>query len=253
MTVGRGGHGGRRRGTMPRVPYTARDVGRRILATLPPTLAGRIDLARPSLRHSWGGPLNGQVHRRAIVENLARTIAFDAVIETGTYRGTSTSYFSEVFGVPVSTVENNARFYTYSRSRLSRDARVDVCFGDSRSFLRRQAEQRGSQTVFIYLDAHWENDLPLREELQIIAAGWTRAVVLIDDFAVPGDAGYGFDDYGPGKALIEDELPAMPQWSLYYPTAGSDQETGQRRGCCTLVSPGLSGLRLSELRLARVL
>ena len=82
--------------------------------------------------------------------------------------------------------------------------------------------------MFVYLDAHWNDDLPLVEELQIVSAGWPRAVIMIDDFQVPGDAGYGYDDWGPGRALTEDLLPAtaLAGWSLTYPSAASDYETG---------------------------
>jgi hypothetical protein len=47
-------------------------------------------------------------------------------------------------------------------------------------------------TLF-YLDAHWEEYLPLRDELQLIYNNFPRAVVLVDDFKVDDDLGYGFD------------------------------------------------------------
>jgi hypothetical protein len=160
---------------------------------------------------------------------------------------------ADVFGVPVATVENHRRFYAYSRARFAGDSRVSVTLGDSRDFLRERTTTAAGQTAFIYLDAHWGDDLPLREELQIIASAWRRAVVVVDDFAVPGDRGYGYDDYGPGKALVEDCLPPLPGWALYYPTAPSEAETGERRGCCVLLSPAMPALETRELRLARVL
>ena len=96
--------------------------------------------------------------------------------------------------------------------------------------------------VFAYLDAHWGPDLPLREELEIIAAHWKRAVVMVDDFEVPGDSGYGFDDYGDGAALTESYLrraAALGSWTVRYPVAPSTVETGSRRGCCVLTSPAV--------------
>lgn len=212
---------------------------------LPPTVAGQIDLLRPSFAASWGGPLNGQEHRRAIVRALARSVAFDRVLETGTYRGTSTEFFAAVFGTPVDTVEGNLRNFTFSIKRLGSQSQIRVQLGDSRTFLTSLAGT-ASETVFIYLDAHWEEDLPLREELEIIKATWPRAVVMIDDFQVPGDSGYAYDDYGPGKALVEGYLPAMPGWALLYPSLPSAQETGAKRGSCVLVSPGLS-VQIPEL------
>jgi hypothetical protein len=214
-----------------------------------PGLAGRVDLLSPSLREPWGGPLNGQERRREIVRDLAKAIEFDRVLETGTYRGSSTRFFADVFGIPVETVENNRRFFVYSRSRLRRESRITVEFGDSRAFLRRLAAlpSARTETVFVYLDAHWEDDLPLAEELRIVASTWTRCVVMIDDFGVPGDSGYGYDDsYGPEKSLVEAYLPvsALGGWWLSYPSATSEEETGQKQGCCVLASPALSEMAM---------
>ena len=57
------------------------------------------------------------------------------------------------------------------------------------------------QPILFYLDAHWNVDLPLSEETDIIFSAAPRATVLIYDFQVPGDPGDGYDDYGSGKAL----------------------------------------------------
>lgn len=220
---------------------------------LPPRVAGQIDLLRPSFAAAWGGPLNGQEHRRAIVRALARAVDFDRVLETGTYRGTSTEFFAAVFGTPVDTVEGNLRNFTFSSRRLGAQPKVTVHLGDSRSFLR-SLSATSSEAVFIYLDAHWEEDLPLREELEIIRATWPRAVVMVDDFQVPGDSGYTYDDYGPGKALVESYLPPLEGWALHYPSLVATKETGARRGCCVLVSPALAAdVQVPELTAARTL
>ena len=106
--------------------------------------------------------------------------------------------------------------------------------------------------VFFYLDAHWA--LPLREEVQIISDTWSDIVILIDDFQVPDDPGYGFDDYGEGLRLTAEYLPEAT-WSRYaalYPVASSRVETGKKRGCIVLVSKGLEALvpRLTRLRVS---
>lgn len=226
-----------------------------------PNLAGRIDLFRPSRPEARGlalNSLNSQERRREIVQELARAIRFDRVLETGTYRGSSTAFFAAVFPAPIHTVESNQRLFASSRLRLRLRPRVRVEFGDSRAFLRRMADLPSARTdaVFIYLDAHWEDDLPLADELRIVAQSWTRCVVMIDDFEVPGDSGYGYDDYGPGKALTEDYLPVrvLKGWSLSYPSASSAHETGARRGCCVLASPTLTQrVAVPSLRQSHVL
>jgi hypothetical protein len=216
----------------------------RVARRLPPALAGLFDLLRPSHRNPWQGPLNGQVRRREIVRELADSFRFDNVIETGTHRGTTTSFFSTSLGVRVDTVEHDPRLAAYCRWRFALRRNVHVALGDSRGFLTELARQQGStdETVLIYLDAHWGPGLPLGEELQIVGAAWRRAIVMIDDFEVPGDGGYGFDDYGPGNTLSTRLLDqaALSGWSVFYPRAASTDETGAKRGCVVLASPELA-------------
>jgi len=62
---------------------------------------------------------------------------------------------------------------------------------------------------------------------------------MIDDFEVPGDPGYGFDDYGPGKALTASYLaPAFREFepAVAYPSLPSSRESGRKRGCVVLFS-----------------
>ena len=78
---------------------------------------------------------------------------------------------------------------------------------------------------------------------------------MVDDFEVYGDSGYAYDDYGHGNTLIEDYLPAsmLKGWSLMYPSAPSEEETGAERGCCILVSPTLNqSAQVPGLRQSRV-
>jgi len=82
-------------------------------------------------------------------------------------------------------------------------------------------------TLFFYLDAHghvFDDDLPLAEELDIVFRRCPLAVVMIDDFAVPNDAGYGYDDYGPGRALVFDYIRpaiAVHQLQAFFPSTPS--------------------------------
>jgi hypothetical protein len=58
----------------------------RVVRQVPGWLAGLIDSARPSSRHSLGGPFDGW-RVCTVLPNLAWIHPFDAVIGTGTYRG----------------------------------------------------------------------------------------------------------------------------------------------------------------------
>ena len=203
---------------------------------------GRIDFYRfPERGASWGGPFNGQFGRREIFEAIIRTAQPRLILETGTYRGTTTELFAKTT-IPVVTIESDRRNYGFARTRLRGCRNVDVRLGDSRHELRRVFDcQRellgGRQLFFAYLDAHWNDDLPLADELDIIFSNAPNTVAMIDDFRVPDDPGYGYDDYGPGKALDQSYIAPIikaHRLTALYPRIPSSQETGGRRGCVVL-------------------
>jgi hypothetical protein len=93
------------------------------------------------------------------------------------------------------------------------------------------------------LDAHWYADLPLEGELDIIAKDWEHFVIMIDDFQVPGDEGYGFDSYGENQALTLArfaEVFRRQRLTPFFPNLYSGEETGIKRGCVVLAQePGM--------------
>lgn len=212
-----------------------------------PRLAAYLDWISPWLHAPWGGPMNGQQGRRDMVRRLAAAIEPTVVVETGTYHGDTTLFLADITGVPVHTVEAVERHYHFARWRLGNRDDVRLVHDDSRSFLRRATTVIGDSPMLVYLDAHWGDDLPLATEIELIAGAWHQAVVVIDDFQVPGDAGYRYDDYGPGKALREELLPpAVADWHRLYPALPSRQETGHRRGCVVLVPPAYDVAELAS-------
>jgi hypothetical protein len=213
----------------------------------PARLSTRLDLMRPSY---WADPpLNGQRERQRIVRELARAIEFDEVVETGTFRGATTLFFSHLLGCPVHSAELLPRYHAFAAVRCAADPSIRLTCGDSREFLRRLAPEIAGHTTLFYLDAHWEADVPRFEELEILA-GQQRAVVMIDDFQVPDDPGYGFTHYG-GAPLNLDYLPELSGWRSFFPAVPSSRETGARRGCIVLASASLAEAigRLGTLRL----
>ena len=87
------------------------------------------------------------------------------------------------------------------------------------------------------LDAHWYNDIPLIEEIEIIFENWGNAVVMIDDFQVPYDEGYGYDKYGNGKSFNLEFLDSVEHLNLakFFPSISSKFESKYKRGCVVLV------------------
>lgn len=203
-----------------------------------PRLAARIDWCSPANLHPWGGPMNGQEGRQQLVRSMFRNLDFAVVVETGTYRGATTEFLSHLARCPIYTVEACPRYYEYARLRFPISDRVQLALDDSRRFLRRLATDvtvpKG--TAFFYLDAHWNPELPLREEVALILGAWSDPLILIDDFQVPGDPGYAFDDFGPGQRLALEYLPIgdLPDCAVLCPALPSAQETGMRRGCALI-------------------
>lgn len=210
-------------------------------------LSYRWDLLRPLA--FYGGPMNGQARRQQLVRDLVRAIPFDEIVETGTYRGVTTTFLHNVSGLPVHTAEVDPRFYRYSRVRCADNPAITVYFCDSRSLLRELAGRPGDPTLFFYLDAHWGEDVPRFEELQIIHRRWSKALVMIDDFCVHDDPGYLFVQYGD-SVLDMEYLPDLEGWQYFYPAAPSSEETGAKRGSLVLATPALAeaASRLTDLR-----
>lgn len=214
------------------------------------------NFSRPEMRDTWGGPFNGQEVRQRVFTELSHLLAFDFAVETGTYRGDTTAFIAGRINGPTYTIEKVPRSFGFVLARHLSDFRIRARFGDSRAWLERLLGRgrRRSSVAFFYLDAHWERDLPLEEEIDLIFSFVDQAVVMIDDFRVPDDDGYGFDDYGPGKVIDLDYLKDVIErhrLAAFVPSSRSDEETGARRGAAVLVrqelAPGLHSM--SSLRL----
>ena len=193
----------------------------------------------PDQKISWGGAFNGQEHRVKVFWELHKTFEFRTIVETGTYRGSTTALFLSVPHVHVYTIEAHPWSYGYCRARFFLNSKVTLLGGDSRENLGRLTKIRElARPAFFYLDAHWDDDLPLRTELETILSTWPDAVVMIDDFEVEGDTQYGFDDYGPMKRINMDYIAGIIQKFspiLYFPSIKADMESGARRGSIVLV------------------
>ena len=203
------------------------------------------------MKASWGGPFNGQDFRKKIFFDLLDNLSLNTIVETGTYQGKTTALFLST-SLPVYSTESHHRYYGYSLTRfLTKWQNLCLYRMDSRDFLRSLAAATSfpKQNIFFYLDAHWENDLPLREEIEIIVSYWRQSVIMIDDFCVPG-TDYEYDNYGEGKALNLDYLYPVIVKNLipiFFPAVGADGETGAKRGAVVLGTDCDIGSKLEHI------
>lgn len=183
---------------------------------------------------------NQQTARKQIFEQIISSIGLDRIVETGCFVGNSTSFMSQTSGLPVLSSEINPHFFRVAKRRLAGFPSVVVEEADSRRFLRSLVERRlCDERTFFYLDAHWNEDLPLREEVDLIGTHWSQFVIMIDDFEVPDDPGYGFDHYGSDKMLTLGYLrPQIDAHNLiaFFPAVKSELESGDVRGCVVLAN-----------------
>jgi hypothetical protein len=221
-------------------------------------ILGVLDYLRyPHRGVAWGGPFNGQPARQALFREIVAKLQPYALIETGTHLGTTTQFLAET-ELPVFSIEMNCRVHGFARARLRRRRNITLLLGDSRTglcrLLRGPLCELTDRVLFFYLDAHWNEDLPLAEEVNVVFRLCPRAVVMIDDFKVPYDPGYGYDDYGPRKALTADYIApvsSMHALRAFYPSTPSAEEGGWRRGCVVLSKLSSNIRVLSSIPLLR--
>jgi hypothetical protein len=198
-------------------------------------------LRSPEYHEENGWAFNGQQHRQKIFCDLVRAFQFGGVFETGTFMGDTTGYMRSRVDCPVSTCEANPIFQSVAMSRLKSIPGIEFTLGDSRKFLEdhlsRTSIYKSQNAFFFYLDAHWHEDLPLEDEICIITKNVNQCVIMIDDFAVPDDSGYTYDNYGKGKSLdmaTFGKVFAEAGMQNFFPALQGNKESGAKRGCVIL-------------------
>ena len=229
-------------------------VYRRISRLLPARIAASVDwhvFPNPARPYKERGPFNGQNGRVRAFTKILDSLPIEAIVETGTFRGTTTLFLRHASGLPVYTVEASPRNFYFARRRFRYEDDIHLQCGDSRSFLKRlgQDPDVAKGTVFFYLDAHWGGELPLREELEIVAKYWREPIIMIDDFQVLDDPGYAFDDFGPDRRLAVSYLTDafLREFRLFWPSIRAIDETGHRRGSVIAARRGPTADKLATL------
>ena len=182
------------------------------------------------------GTLNNQQEREKAVRVILHELQPSAIIETGTYLGAGAKFFlSNTQHCPIFSCEIDARFFSFCTERFRNESRLLLFHGKSVDFLKwiDGNQIHPDANIVCYLDAHWGKDLPLRDEMNVILARWLNALIVIDNFAVPHDKGYRYDNYGKHNVLNADYLHKISdQLLIFYPKVVSGKETGARSGCC---------------------
>jgi predicted O-methyltransferase YrrM len=187
----------------------------------------------------WG--MNRQFVRTSILLKLLKGLDIDAFVETGTHRGATCFLIASQTTLPIYSSEVNSDYFRFAqRLLLPFGKRIHLFNGDSVVFLKEVLQAKRFRKPFVYLDAHWYEKLPLRDELRTILSNCQDFVIAVDDFVVPHDPGFGYDVYNGAPLnleLVKDVLSGSGvHMSVWFPSYSSQLETGRRRGWTLFMS-----------------
>lgn len=157
----------------------------------------------PNLMPFQDQPFNGDTFVQAEFLKLKDKFNIDRVIETGSCLYSTTKWLGENFE-SVKTIEINEDYSKYGIHKVKDMPNVTAIVGvSSVEWLNQVASVYESNPYIIhnflhlfFLDAHWEENCPLLEELEAISKLRTtqKPVIVIHDFKVPNQ-NLGYDTY----------------------------------------------------------
>ena len=186
----------------------------------------------PTYQPGGNGAFNGLAGRKRIFEELLKKYRFSCIIETGTHVGETTGYLAVASNLPVYSSEINPNMYSLARMRLKNISGIYLHKSDSREFIKELSNnpEMVRNETFFYLDAHWRKDCPLVEEIEQIASRWEKFVIMVDDFQVPGDDGYGYDRYSAFRKMnfsLIRSITKKHKLRAFFPNIPSSEESVQ--------------------------
>ena len=170
---------------------------------------------------------NRECIRSYIFWRLHEHLNCTSFVETGTMYGNTTGFVNRVFDTPVFTSEINDTYYLVNRANLIWARGVTNHHSNSVEFLNSlcDGDRLGDNPMF-YLDAHWYDYMPLADELCCIIRKCRKAVILIDDFMIPNELRYRYDEYPDVRidmALIRSAFKGQRQdYGVYLPNYDPD-------------------------------
>ena len=174
----------------------------------------------PELMPNQDKPFNGDSFVVAEFLKLRNKFDIQTAVETGTCVGGTTKFLAENFKT-VHTIEINKSFQNIAKIHVDSD-NVDFILGDSAKEINKVCEVVKNKKVIFFLDSHWNEKLPLLDELTAIAKNKLTPIIVIHDFFVPNEK-LGFDVWENKKldlSLIKSYLNDIykGKYTYYYNT-----------------------------------
>lgn len=186
----------------------------------------------PMLMPFQNMPFNGDVFVKEEILFLKDKFNIKRIVETGTFFGYTSKWMSENFEM-VFTIEINPEYSKFAKNRFSNKNNIILKEGSSIDMLPKIISECNDNTL-IFLDAHWNEFCPLKEELRIIGESKLKPVIAIHDFLVPNNPRLGYDNYNGQPFVFEwlqkdfDNIYGKNNYEYYY---NSEQKSsGAKRG-----------------------
>jgi len=201
-------------------------------------------------------PMNGQKERLRSSILLSEILKPEFAIESGAYLGTTTQYLSCLVTKKAFSIEINQTFAEIASRRLSSEienGEIEIICGDSGLLFSSILSGINPQTerVIAYLDAHWLANIPLRYEIQSLLDWGGVFIALVDDFYIPDDNTYGFDQYEHHR-IDRTHVPDVTELNIWVPAFEASHESGARRGTAYLVHNDINQQVIENARNLRI-
>jgi hypothetical protein len=190
-------------------------------------------LEEPILMGFQDGAFNKDTFVQAEFKKLQKDFKLKVAIETGTCLG-YTSAFLSTFFKEVRTIEIVDKYLNIAQvNRLNALKNVKCTLGSSADLMPKLLEGCGDDTM-VFLDAHWQNHCPLKDELQAIADTGIEPCIAIHDFQVPNQPKLGYDSIGVQPFNFQwlkedfDAIYGEDNYNYYYNS--NETSTAVKRG-----------------------
>jgi len=188
-------------------------------------------LKEPLLMAFQDAPINSDVYAQIQFKTIHQKHNLKIAIETGTCLGYTTAFLA-TFYKEVRTVEVNPEYLEIAKTnRLNDFNNVKTNLGSSSNIMPNLLSGCGNDT-FIFLDAHWQDYCPLKDELQHIANTGIEPVIAIHDFLVPNHPELGYDSTNGQPFTFEwlkdsfDAIYGENNYNYYYNTKAGGAKRG---------------------------
>lgn len=158
---------------------------------------------------------------KELVLNLKNILSIDIFIETGTFKGGTTSWAAKYFK-KVITIENSKELFESAVTNLSKYPHIECIYGNSGEKINEVLKTLDKPAIF-WLDAHWcggltfgsDYECPLIDEINHVVNHHLEHIILIDDaryFVKPPKNTHSTAQW-PG---LNEIIPALMRKSGYY-------------------------------------